>query len=480
MLARAECIWLLIVATLVGYQLLSPPLVGLADNGDFPKVMGRFAISYPSPSPDERYFNYFIAHYPIDPSYRWVSPFHTSENLLVWIALQLNGFLSKDGLFHIAFLGSVHGFLFLAAACLCVFWSRRLTPAARWTLLVLFPFFFTDVAYIAYFNSFYTEAATLVFLLLALASALLLIEREPNRPALLPVFFVSAVLFTAAKSQNIPVGLLLALFLARLSGANPARVWRFATGVFAAVLAVLSLSVYWLAPAYYRADGNYTAVFAEMLAFSSSPADDLLELGIAPELAIYARTTPFTPGAAKLEQPEFRRAFVDRINAGKILRFYVRHPARLFASLERSARRALMGRPMLGNFERSAGLPPGAQSQALRCWSRLMSQFGPHTATGILSFLLANLLGAVPAWWLGDRERRVQVELAVAVAVAALSQFVLVSIMVGSIDTARHMFLFEALFEILLLADVILAVTGLSMLVRRAFAPWSSSGGRLV
>lgn len=477
--ARAEVIWLLVVATLLGYQLLSPPLVGLADNGDFPKVMGRFAINYPSPSPDERYFNYFIAHYPIDPPHRWVSPFHTSENLLVWIAFQLNGFLSKDGLFHMAFLGSVHGLLFLAAAYLCVLWSRRLTPTTRWTLLVLFPFFFTDVAYVAYFNSFYTEPATLVFLLLALASALLLLELEPNRPVLLPVFFASAVLFTAAKSPNVPVGLLLAVFLARLSGANPARAWRFAAGFLAAVLAVFSLSVYWLTPAYYKADANYTAVFNEILGFSSSPADDLLELGLAPELVIYARTTPFTPGAAKLEQPEFRRAFVDRIDSGKILRFYLHHPARLFASLERSARQALLGRPMLGNFERSAGLPPGAQSQALRCWSRLMWRFGPHTAAGILCFLLANVLGAVPAWWLGDRERRLRAELAVALAVAALSQLVLVSIMQGSGDTARQMFLFEALFEILLLADVIFAVTGLSMLVRRAFPPGSSSGERL-
>ena len=48
------------IAAAVAWQLLTPRPIGLADNGDFPRIMGRFDIGYLSDKYEDRYFGYFL------------------------------------------------------------------------------------------------------------------------------------------------------------------------------------------------------------------------------------------------------------------------------------------------------------------------------------------------------------------------------------------------------------------------------------
>src|SRR6267143_4961984 len=93
---------LLLIAAAIAYQIFLPPVVGMADNGDFARITGRFDLTNAAPALNgDRFFRYLIVKWKADPAARWVSGFLTSESLLVAAALGMNRLVSRDGLFDI-------------------------------------------------------------------------------------------------------------------------------------------------------------------------------------------------------------------------------------------------------------------------------------------------------------------------------------------------------------------------------------------
>src|SRR5579862_1931823 len=149
-------------AAIVIYQLFVPPIVGIADQGDFRRVIGRFGYG-----PEQRGLNtlYVAPKYVPDQSNRvpeWEQ--FSSQYFFVWAALAINKIVSKDGKLDIEMMGAVYTIAFLLAlARLLQATSTLRRRAWLWAGLVLI---LTDVAYVAYFNTFFAEPASFIFLLL--------------------------------------------------------------------------------------------------------------------------------------------------------------------------------------------------------------------------------------------------------------------------------------------------------------------------
>src|ERR1700742_3179069 len=92
-------IFLLGAAGILIFQLMTPPVVGWADNGDFPKVTGRYGLYVPGAQGGP--YDYATTTYEFRPRDRWVSGFSSSEVPLLWSAIRLNNLISKDGNFDI-------------------------------------------------------------------------------------------------------------------------------------------------------------------------------------------------------------------------------------------------------------------------------------------------------------------------------------------------------------------------------------------
>jgi len=157
-------------AAILAFQILVPPAIGLADNGDFAKITGRFNLY---PAVDElrdsafRYINLrydFLSDSHIDTGFR--SP----ETLLIRAALLLNRVVSRAGVFDLRAMGVVHAALFLLALALLTDLLGAERAGLRLALLALAVFVFCDVAFSAYYNSFYLDAGAFVFLMLAVAA----------------------------------------------------------------------------------------------------------------------------------------------------------------------------------------------------------------------------------------------------------------------------------------------------------------------
>src|SRR5260370_9858746 len=83
-------------AAVLVYQLFIPPIIGLADQGDFIRTIGRFGYG-PRHRGDLKYI-YVEPTYVRDPAYRapeWEQA--NSEYLFVGAALLLNKLVSRDG-----------------------------------------------------------------------------------------------------------------------------------------------------------------------------------------------------------------------------------------------------------------------------------------------------------------------------------------------------------------------------------------------
>ena len=133
------------------YQVCLPPIVGLADQGDFAKISGHFGYGPEDKSPELKYAFVERTYVP-DPTYRqrdWEQ--WTSEYLFVGSALLLNKVVSKNGKLDIVVVGMVHMMVFLAAFARLLALTRSLRATPLWwigALLVL-----TDGGYVAYWNS---------------------------------------------------------------------------------------------------------------------------------------------------------------------------------------------------------------------------------------------------------------------------------------------------------------------------------------
>src|SRR5260221_10183281 len=92
-------------ASILTVQVLIPPIVGLADQSDFRRVIGTFGYGPEIPGLT---MAYVAPKYVRDPAFQakdWEQP--TSEYIFVGAAVLINKVISRDGKFDIRVMGAV-------------------------------------------------------------------------------------------------------------------------------------------------------------------------------------------------------------------------------------------------------------------------------------------------------------------------------------------------------------------------------------
>ena len=462
---------LLAAAAILGHQIFVPPVVGLADNGDFARVMDPTGISYRGPA-DEYYFRYLALRYA---SGAPRSRGHYSSEIPIAAAARVEAaaFLPR-GVFDIRSLGAIHLVLLLGAFALLLVGSRPWGTAARVLFAVSLVFLFTDAAYATLLNSFYTSTATLLFLLLTAGITACLASGQRSWE-LRAGFWVAAFALVLSKPQEIVLAPLLALLgvlLARemRGSARPrSAVWLGAGLCLAAIL------MYRTTPVILKSVALYDNVFLEVVTNSPDPRSDLRELGLPEDCVRYAGIFPFSK-ESPLWNREFQQQFLRTVGYRRLARFYVRHPERLAGRLVRAASRATSLRPLqLGNFSPESGRKPYEQSLAFAVWSRWKAGLSQDAPRLLSLFWLANFVGAFWAWRRsrGAQARCFALSLLV-LALMATAEFGVSALADSLGDVERHLLTFNAMTDLALAADAAFLAGAVASLgrafVRRATA----------
>ena len=431
---------LLAAAGVLFFQLIVPPSVGLASNGDFTKIIGIFNLR--APVEDENV--YADIHYRIHPDFHFESGLYSSETALVAVAVALNRWFSET--FDLRWIGAVHAALFLLAYYL-------LQPLIRSAVLACaIVFIFCDAMYASWLNSFYMDTATYLFLLLALVFFLRAAAWRRKIDAI--GFVLCSVLMIVAKTQHAIFGVWIALLCACCG----TRLWsrRFAVRSTVTVL-VATLAVLMTAPRDYPAMGYFSVIFYQILPHSSDPAGDLKALGLDESYLKWSGTYAFSEGN-QLGNAQFFKAFTSRTGYGRLGWFFLTHPRAAYLALDVSLAEGARQRPFLGNFDRAVGRPPFAESHAFSLWSDAKKWLFYQHGTRYLcwwAIVLASFCSLL-VW----RRAALSVEqllgglALVSVAVTAL----LVASLADAVDVPRHHFMDNALLDLLLIGCLALGV----------------------
>jgi hypothetical protein len=438
----ADIALFVLCACLISIQIFVRPFIGLADNGDFPKVLGPLSLA---PSVDVHHKAYFVPVFLRAPMYRWKSPLFSSEIYFGRIAVGISRLFGNRNRFDIRYLGAVHASFFLLAFLALLIALHHASWKFRVPLLAFVIWVFTDVAYVAYYNSFYSDAAAVVALFVAVALALLIVARDSRSWLLLLAFAASSLLFITSKGQHGILGFIPAAFIIWITWR-----WRPAARALACVfagtlLAATVAEVLWLTPAWYHGVAAYNIVFYEIPKISPDLAKDFSQLGIPPE------NKRFVGSLAAMDEVRTREWFEQfsrRVSYSKLIGFYFHEPQRPLAMMNDALRDAVNVRAGIGNFSPGDGFPPYSMTHRFASWSTLRAKLFRRWPSHILLWYVAVFLTAAYCATRGLSlfTRRVAI-ICLAILFMEAAEF-FISALADASETDRHLFLFHACTDI--------------------------------
>ena len=444
------------VLMLLTYILMKRPVTGVADNGDFARIMNSTGLYYLTNGPTDHYFGYVNRLYGIGYVMPFGGKYLSTELSLVLSAIFLSKSISGSALFDIRFLGTLYLLIFAAAVFFVMRYSR--IRAGYWGMAAALSgiIIFCDIGYTSYFNSLYGEPVTLVFLLLMAGMALALATEEKPAVWMLILFILGAFFFAGAKVQNSPAGLLAALLIIRLALFRKDQIWRITSMIAAMSVVAVSLACYASVSKDIKICNKYQSVFYGILKGSPDPAGDLEELGLDPSLAVLAGTNYFMESyPVDIKAPEFKEMLYDKISHTKVVGFYIRHPQRLLQKLEIAAENGFQLKQGFGNYEKYPGIQYKQTSNIFGLWSDFKMKVLPHT-------LLFTCIFFITSWMVlfmeyaraGNARTRFFIEFMGFIALMGVTQFILPILGDGEADLSKHLYLFNICFDLLSAAGV--------------------------
>ncbi|MEQ8455003.1 MAG: hypothetical protein RLO52_28505 [Sandaracinaceae bacterium] len=405
--------WVGLSAVLLGPSVLGRPTLGVADNGDYWRVLLPAGLDYAAPR--ERSLQRFV-----EPRWALRAPAEegwlSSASVVAWTARLPSAALGVD-----LFLWQLTA-LYLALLGVMLALAQRAEVPDAWLTLGVVVFADPEVA--LHLASFYAVGPAL---LAVLGAAWLALARRPltGWRALTPL---CALAIFGAFSQQSQVLLPVAMLpLALRSSSGRGRVARAALLVTVTLLA----SLHYFAGTGHRfpAINDYHAVFLGPARLSDSPPEALSELGISARFVDHAGVPYFrtdVPPALERELAEVSRA--------DLVGWYLSHPSSALRALDR-ARRALSDpRPLwLGSHGYTAeGSPSGTWDPPVR--PRALRVITLHRA-----WPWGGLIWLVAMAWLLWRGRR-EVRLAVGILLSTVGLGIAVAILGdGTFSLRRHL-----------------------------------------
>ncbi|WP_440960743.1 hypothetical protein ACN6KS_25150 [Paenibacillus nitricinens] len=433
------------------YLLFVGPFIGVADNGDFLRMMNTIGLNYydTAASYTDQFFNFSHSRFAYENLFRG---FYPSSQILIVLVPRLIGGLIHGSFFDVRLLGAVYGLLLLVATWLLVKYNARGSYVTGLLLGAAILFVFFDIGYLTYFNSLFGEPVSMVFMLLTFALGLRLTSQEKPTTKGLTLFFIAILFLVTSKIQNAPIGIAFALIFLRFMTLDSERKWRKLALRFSIAIFLVSIVMYVTAPKELKHINLYQTVFFGILNESPDVKGDLQDLGLPERLEVLAGTNYFqTDTVIKQDDPSLVTDFYDRVSHKDVLFFYLKHPGRLIDNMEYAASNSMAIRPYyLGNYEKSENKAAGALSYAYSGWSEFKNKHIPHTLGFLTIFYLVYFAGALFQYFRSrDVRGRVAGELLMLLGLIGIFSFLVPILGDGRADIGKHLFLFNVCFDMM-------------------------------
>jgi hypothetical protein len=440
-----------VVLLLVVWQLFIPPVLSVANDHDFEKILGHLCYA-PVETIETPFFDYAVLRYSYEPNSCIDWPMRSTNEAAFQIGLWLNNTFGAEGFFDLRFMGIVYGLIFFGGFLTMQRALRRIPEKLSLTAQAAWIVVFCNAVYVPMFNTLYFDALSLATLTGALAAMAAAALAEDARRRWIAAAAIWLAVLAGSKGQHAPLALLCipALWI------RPRRFTVVRGLGTAAILACAWLSLTTM-PRFYQGEATFNALFYRILPTVADPRAYLAETKIPPSWAQYSGEVAFAVDVP-LRDPYYEELFGQWFGPIELIRLYFRHPSAAWliarenldeASMDR-VRIRMAGVPhRLSNYEESEGKPPQAISHFFTLWPALK-----NAAFGARPIVYAMWIVAViaAAWLLAPPDPRLRLLLAI-LTVAMAAEFSIC--MLDGADGGRHLTLFNALLDFLVCCDAV-------------------------
>lgn len=453
-------------ALLIGYILFFPPMPGVADQGDFARVMSSSGLNVINRAEyDKHPFKYVVVDYKMEAisyeRYLMLKP-ATSQIYPILVARLICQGLGLE-YFSTRVLAFVLSIIFIIS--MTIIYSLLLPKqiAGKVLLAVLLLFMFYDSNYIVWFNSIYGEPIMLVSLAMFISASLVIINKIDKVQIGHFIFLgISVLALVGSKLQCIVLLPVVLFFIFRYSFLYKKRYIAY----------VASLILIFYSVGFYNDIGNnfgtnkntlYHSLFFGLLIDSPDPKGDLLDMGLNPDLVLDKGKHSYLPENEYVKyypnNEITQKEFYSKISNFKILKFYLTHPINLYKGLQYTATNAYDTGTSMGKYE-YGGLENYDHQIKNHAWSYFRHDFFPTNLIFILSIYLLGFIIAIYEWinskgkYLANIQRRLKIELFLALLLIGVIQYPMPYILNGHADVAKQLYLFNISFDILIFSGV--------------------------
>jgi len=437
--------------------LFVPPYIGMADNGDYFRILYSNGLYFHDPNYDSQYLGYFVKQFGILQYFNENgATIFSSQSFFIKLALYINTWLYSSVIFDIRFQAAIYTMLYVVGIYLLVealTWKIDKTRAYIISLVTIF--LFADTAYTAYFNSFFSESVVFIALIYLVAAGLLLYRSRYNDYVMLAIFTAASILLATSKQQNAPVGIIIAVMGLLLIFLKRSKLHRALTALSLVVILFAGVGAYVLISDEFKNINKYHAMNRGVLLQSTDPEAALKSFGIDKQYAVLNGDIYYLPYTTiDVNSNLLIDNFYNKYGYFSILFYYAKHPDQAMDMLNMAAKNGFAIRPQaMGNYEQSVGKAFGAQTSFFSLYSDLKQALAPKTFGFVVLWIVVMIGLFTPSFIAAiktkDRKAMIRLPLIVTLIFIGLSAMLVSIIGAGDADLAKHQFLFTACFDVI-------------------------------
>lgn len=456
---------ILIVITI----LFITPQVGIADQGDFDRIMTVSGLSLLDSDMNNpnfvRFYSYIVTDYKITHIDNVFNAILGSSLGYLIIFITSICKLIGQNTFKTQYLAIFYSIIYILAFTI-ILNSLNIKDNIKFliaSLLILFVFF--DGNYLIWFNSLYGEPMMLITLLLFIASVFNYIHykyriKETEKITSKIVYILlAAFLFLGSKLQVFTSIPFIVILVSKIIYDNKCYLTKIS---FISLWALLCIVIAY--PVKFNMnsgslikDTEYNSVFYGILNGSETPKQDLIDLNLNPNMAAeagkhaYLDSDEYTKYVPRT--PITEEEFYNNISNSKLAKFYLTHPLRLLKGMEYTASKAFYTSTSLGKYYQSYSEAPVREFHRFTIWSFLRENILPQNLYFIISVYLIIFFFSLYKYSKNksNPEIKTKIFLLWTIMLISIVQFPMPFVGNGKADTSKQLFLFNFIFDGLLL-----------------------------
>lgn len=385
----------LILVLLSGYALFAPPMLGLADNGDFGRIMLPNGLRHERQRDSNDYFGYFNYSFDKLQYYNEVKGDKSTHSTIIKVAMGLDDLFTRDEKFDIRFLAIIS----LAVLAFGVYWLVEVVEkmldnkAFRYSVALVAVLIFGDIGYTVYFNSFFGESVAYPFFLLSIASLLKFSVDKGAKMRYVAVFLISSLIFIGSKSQYSLNGILCFFILVSVLLLKIPNWKKVLTVILGAGLLAFSLLMYFEIDKSIYLINKYHTITRGVMLFEPDAQKIAKKVGLDEQFSLLAGTIYFdkTPIIAPKDEILLDN-FYSKYDVFSIALYYFTNPSAFSKIMMFGLKNSFAIRPeVLGNYLRVSGRRWGERTNFFSLWSYIKENLVPNSAEFVYFFLIICL-----------------------------------------------------------------------------------------